>query len=321
MPENVKVLISWNMGEEFVNGLRQSLYNIDNRIRLIAPETKDKEKLKELIADTDILLPGVADTDLLEAGKNLKFIQALTSSVARIDLSYTSKRNISVCSGKGPESTAVAEHTLMLMLMLAKNASITVSRDSWLEKKPIAVELYGKKVGILGAGHIGSEVAKLTKSLGMSTHGIDKYIYNASHFDYFSKVENLYEVLPTLDFLTIHVPRTPETTNMISRKELQKMNNNSYLINVARGQVVNLDDLESTLRFGLIRGAAVDVFPLEPPDYSHPIFKCSNFIYTPHLAGITKEAKKRMIDYVSKNIKNFLYDKPLFNLVDPEVGF
>jgi len=319
----MKTIVSWVMGEEFVNRLETELDKIEGYdIQLIAPETKDKKTLKSLVKDADILLAGVADVDLLIEAKNLKFVQALTSSVARIDLNYLSKRNIPLCSGKGPDSIPVAEHTLMFMLMLARNASTTVSKSKWPDSKPVSTELYGKKVGILGAGYVGSEVAKLCSCIGMTVFGIDKY--NARKKSYFKHVyhsNELFNVLPNIDFLTIHVPRTKETHNMISLRELKMMKPDSCLINVARGQVVNLDDLEYALKNRIIKGAASDVFPQEPPDYSHSIFKSPYFIHTPHIAGISKEARLRMVTYVGENIRNFVTGRPLINLIDPEVGF
>jgi len=322
MKQNVKVLVSYKMGNSFLKKLEEKLKQIKKyRIELITPETKEKELLKDLIKDVDILLAGIADVDLLKNGKNLKFIQALTSSVARIDLKYTSERDIPVCSAKGPESVAVAEHTLMLMLMLVKNAKENVSLDKWLEKRNNSIELHGKKVGILGAGCIGKEIARMLKGMKMETYGIDKYPSKSSNFDHILNVEKIDKILPKIDFLTIHVPRTKETTNMISLPQMKKMKPESYLINVSRGQVVNLDDLEFALSNKIIKGAALDVFPQEPPDYSHPIFRCENFIYTPHLAGLTVESRIRLADFVAKNIENFLSKKQIVNLVNTETGF
>jgi len=327
--ETKRILISWDMEDYFVRILESELESIkDHNLELIDPKTRDKGILKPIINDAYILLAGVADIDLLECGRNLGLIQSLTAGVGRIDLTYTSRRGIPVCSAKGCNSITVAEHTLMLMLMLSRRAKQIFSKSEWLYQKPDMTELYGKKIGILGAGHTGTEVAKRCKLMGMTTYGIDKYPHerpfrteNKVFFDGILDVSQLHGILPNIDFLTIHVPKTPETNKIISAPELMLMKPTSYVINMARGTVVELNDLNYALRNGWIRGAAVDVFSQEPPDYSHPIFECNNFIFTPHSGGRSRESRGRLAEFVYKNLENFLYGRPLMNLVSPNLGF
>jgi len=311
-----KALLTWYMEKDFLDYLKN---NLPENIEIIIPETLSLKELRRLVKDCDILLVGKYDNSLVDYGKNLKFIQSLTASVHRIDIKYAKNKGIKVCSAKGCNAIPVAEHTTMLMLLLTRHATDYL-QSTTIEKRPEIYELHEKNICIVGVGNTGKEVAKRCKSMGMKLYGVDKYpIIDNIGFEKIS--DDLYSLLSIADFLTLHVPLTEKTYHMISKKELSKMKSTAYLINVARGDIVNFDDLDWALENNIIKGAATDVFPKENPDIYHPIFKRKNFLYTPHIAGRSQEAKFRLAKYIAKNIQNYIDNKELLNLVDPEKGF
>lgn len=316
-----KVLISWKVSDEFLDTLTENLAT--NKVyqnSIVMVNQADRKTLQEEIRDADILLAGSADKELLEYGKNLKLIQSLTASVKRIDLDYTENRNITVCSGKGPNAPSVAEHTVMLMLMLCKQYKD--SPREWLGGRLETDELYGKSVGIIGVGHTGEGTARRLRGFDVKLYGID--IYPEKIPDYFESSgtdADIDIVLPEVDFLTLHVPSTKRTRNMIDEKKLRKMKKNAYLVNMARGDVVDIDALYRALANHELAGAAADVFPNEPVNFEHPIFGMDNFIYTTHIAASSKASRRRMASFVAENLKRFAENRELSNVVNKEEGF
>lgn len=315
-----KALISWNMGEYFERDLRGLLNKCSMReIDIVSVNQNDYKSLKEEISDADILLAGRADNELLENAKKLGFIQSLTSSVRRIDLNYANDKGITVCNAKGVNAPVVADHTVMLMLILARDYH--GSSMDWSRRYDLS-ELCGKSVCILGVGKTGSEVGKRLRGFDAKLLGIDIFPEKIPvYFHASGTEEDLDGFLERSDYLTIHVPSTERTRGMIDKRRMKKLPKHAYVINMSRDDVVVFDDLYHALEGDEISGAAVDVFPDEPPDYSHPIFGLDNFIHTNHYGGSSREARKRLPILVAENLKRYIHKKELINQIDPEVGF
>ncbi len=256
---------------------------------------------------------------------NLWVIGAFCIGTNQIDLTAATNAGIPVFNAPYSNTRSVAElvvgETIFLMRrILEKNAA--AHQGGWLKSAAGCNEIRGKTVGIIGYGHIGSQVSVLLEQLGMSVifHDIvDKLpLGNAK------KANNLDHLLQTSDVVTLHVPDTPETRGMIGARELQLMKKNSYLINTSRGHVVDIAALREALDSGHLAGAAIDVFPQEPHHVDEPFQSAlqgaKNVILTPHIGGSTQEAQENIADYVSGKIINFIKSGSTIGAVNfPEV--
>jgi len=233
---------------------------------------------------------------------NLKLICVAATGYNNINLDEAKKKNIPVANVTGYSTDSVAQ-TVFSYILTFTNSPLKFDKDvknsEWSKSHIFTLlnysitELKGKKLGIIGYGNIGQKVAKIGKAFGMKI-----LIAKRSRND----LEN---VLKNSDIITIHTPLSPETENMISKKEFKIMKKEAILINTARGGIVNERDLYNVLKNKEIRGAAVDVMIEEPPRSNSPLFKLNNIIITPHVAWASKEARQRVINGVVKNIRKF----------------
>ena len=226
-----------------------------------------------------------------------------------VDVAYLSSRKIPMAIAVDANYTAVAEHTLMMMLCLAKDAeegdrAVRDGTFTWRNKGTLS-DLMGKRVLLLGFGRIGRCVAALCKAFGMHVSAHDPYVAEslASGVD---MVRDWKKALPIVDFLSLHLPSTPETLGMIGEKELSAMKNTAFVINCARGGVIDEDALAEALAQGSIRGAGLDVFLDEPPDHTHPLFSQKRCIFSPHNAALSLECAIRMATQCAQNVLDCL---------------
>ena len=239
--------------------------------------------------------------------RDLWVIGAYCIGTNQIDLNATANAGIPVFNAPYSNTRSVAELVVGEGIMLMRRIfekSLAAHRGEWYKSAAGCTEIRGKIVGIVGYGHIGSQVSVLLEQLGMSVvfHDIvDKLpLGNAQ------QTQSLHELLEKADLVTLHVPDTPETRDMIGINELQKMKKGSLLINSSRGQVVDLHALHQVLHDGHLAGAAIDVFPQEPNDtkakFYNVLQNLSNVILTPHIGGSTQEAQENIAAYVSEKL-------------------
>ena len=255
------------------------------------------DKIQE--ADALVIRVGQCTAEVIDACPNLKVIGITGVGYDRVDVAHASGKKLPVVFTPGANSLSVAEHTVALMFAAAKNLSESdeeLRKGNWkIRDAGKAIELSGKKVGIIGVGAIGAKVAAICKGIGMETagfsHSKNRAKVEAAGCEYY---ENMDDLLRDCDFITIHNPLTPETTNMISSRELHLMKKSAILINTSRGPIVNEKDLADALNNDVIAAAGIDVFSEEPAVLDNPVFHCNNTIVTPHIAALTKEAKARM---------------------------
>ncbi len=249
----------------------------------------------------DAILTRVARVsgDHIRRASRLKVIAKHGVGVNNIDVAAATERRIPVAFTPEANSESVAEHTLLLMLALARRLPFldtSVRGKLFRQRDQFAgSELLGKTVGIVGMGHIGSNVARRCAAFGMRVLGFDAFV-PADEIERrgASPCDNLQTLLRESDFLTVHCPLTPQTYNLIAAPQLAQMKPSAYVINTARGGIVDEDHLADALNSGAIAGAALDAFETEPPDLSRRVFKAQNTIFTPHVAGGTAEALVRM---------------------------
>ncbi|MBN2753001.1 MAG: phosphoglycerate dehydrogenase [Rhodospirillaceae bacterium] len=235
------------------------------------------------------LIPVTADT--VKGARNLKAVLKHGVGVDNIDIPACSARSLPVCNTPGANADAVAELAVGLMFSLARNipaahAALTAGR--WERK--IGTQLKGKTLGIVGLGNIGRSLAKKAQALGMTVVATDPYADMAFARANAVTVMDLPSLLKTSDYVSLHIFGGPENMALINAETLALMKPNACLLNLARGEVVDLDALYDALRSDTLGGAAIDAYASEPPDTSHPIFTHPRVVFTPHSGADTIEA-------------------------------
>ncbi|MGI8859433.1 MAG: phosphoglycerate dehydrogenase [Rubrobacteraceae bacterium] len=258
-----------------------------------------QEELKEKIGEYDGLIIRSATRvteDVISAADNLKVIGRAGIGVDNIDIEAATKRGVVVANAPESNTVAAAEHTLGLMLAAARRipaADVSLKGGEWKRSAFKGVEVSGKTLGLIGLGHVGAIVARGAAGMGMRVLAYDPYVsedrMRSMNVD---RAESMDEVFENSDFVSLHVPRTPQTMGLVNEATLAKMKSTAYLINVARGGIVDETDLYNALKEGEISGAALDVFAEEPTTES-PIFSLPNVVVTPHLGASTAEAQDR----------------------------
>ncbi len=276
-----------------------------------------EEELCKHIADYHILAIRVdttVDKQLLDAATNLKVIATATTGINHIDVDYAKKKGVEVISLQGANTTATAEHAMALLLSLVRkipSAHASLLAGNWQRHAFIGTELEGKKLGVLGFGRIGREIAKRAQAFGMQIIAYDPYLPDAAFSDFgATQITDIDEIFSEADVLTLHVFLTEETKNLVNKEKLALMKSTAVLLNCSRGEVVVEKDLVEALEKKRIGGAALDVFPEEPLKQTSPLMTYAkthdNLIITPHIGGSTHEAIHHAGLYVATKTKEFL---------------
>ena len=261
---------------------------------------KDKAELLEEIKDADgaIVRSLPYDREVLEAAPRLKAIGRIGVGYDAIDVKAAEELGIRVGIAVGANSNSVAEHTMALIMALSKNLTVVNNHlkdgDFDIRTRIIGCELRGKTLGILGDGAIGRMVAAMAHNgFGMEIIGYDAFISPAIQ-PFVTMLDSVEEVLKRADFVSLHMPATPETTGMINHGTLSLMKPTAFLVNCARGAIVNEKELYEALRDHVIAGAGLDVFVGDRPAPDNPLLSLDNVIVTPHYAAYTLESAKAM---------------------------
>jgi D-3-phosphoglycerate dehydrogenase len=285
----MKILVADPIAEEGLQSLR-SYAQVDIKIKL------EPEQLKAIIGDYDALIvrsQTKVRTEIIESGKKLKVIGRAGVGTDNIDVDAATRNGIVVVNAPTGNTVAAAEHTIALMLALARNVPQANSRlksGKWQREEMVGSELRNKTLGIIGLGNVGSEVAKRAQAFEMHVVAHDPFVSK----DYARNLEvdlvSMDQLLKEADFITLHVPLTAATKNLIGTKELAKLKPTARIINCARGGLIDEEAIVKAIKTGKIAGAAFDVFDKEPVTDS-PLFKEDKIIVTPHLGASTFEAQ------------------------------
>lgn len=264
-------------------------------------DNQDPNNYLDQMRDADALIVRIAKCDgsAIEHSPNLKVIGRTGVGYDTVDVEAATARGIPVVLTPGANNRSVAEHAVAMMFALSKNlveGQNEMCAGNWeIRGAKKAFELEGKTVGVLGLGAIGRETAKICQGCGMKVAGYDPFLsreqIEALGAEYYQDYE---ELLRVCDVVTIHVPLTEETRNMISAKQLKTMRKTALLINCSRGGIINEADLVEALREGTIAGAGTDVYCDEPPKPDDPLLHCPNLVVSPHSAAQTREAVIKM---------------------------
>ncbi len=277
--------------------------------------------LEAELADADALVVRSATrvtAALLDHATRLRVIGRAGVGVDNIDLDAATRRGILVMNTPGGNAISVAEHTLALLLALARSVpqlSAAIHAGRWEKSGAAGVELRSKTLGLLGLGRVGSEVARRARALEMRILAHDPYISENVAREADVELVPLAELLAGSDFLSLHATLSPATEGIINGAALAKMKRGARLINTARGELVDEAALAEALRSGHLGGAAVDVFAVEPPRGS-PLVGLPNVIATPHVAGSTEEAQEEVGTLIAQQVRDFLAEGVLRNAVN-----
>jgi D-3-phosphoglycerate dehydrogenase / 2-oxoglutarate reductase len=261
----------------------------------------------------------------LEASLDMKVVTRIGVGFDAVDVPALSRRKVPLMVAGTANSPSVAEQALFMMLMLAKRAveMHTIVKDGkWASRLGmLPYDLYGKTVLIVGFGRIGTRTAKRCLAMEMNVLIYDPYKPAAEiKAAGCEPVTDLDAALPRADFVSIHCPKNPETVGMFNAARLQRMKPTAYLINTARGGIIDEPALYDALSSGKLAGAGLDVFEQEPPPSGHSLFALPNVIMAPHVAGVTREAVDRMSEQTARNILSALDGQPLRqNVINQDV--
>lgn len=279
----------------------EGLQMLDGVADVYVADNQDPNNYLDEMKDADALIVRIAKCDghAIENSPSLKVIGRTGVGYDSVDVKTATAHGIPVVITPGANNRSVAEHAVAMMFALSKNlveAQQEMCKGNWeIRGAKKAFELEGKTIGILGLGAIGRETAKICEGCGMKVAAYDPFLskeqvegYGAVYY------ENYEDLLKVSDVVSIHVPLTDETKNMISKKQLTEMKKTALIINCSRGGIINETDLVEALKAGEIAGAGTDVFCSEPPKTDDPLLNCPNLIVSPHSAAQTREAVIKM---------------------------
>lgn len=279
----------------------QGMELLKDLAKVYVADNGDPNNYLDEMRDADALIVRIAKCDgkAIAGSPALKVIGRTGVGYDSVDVAEATKRGIPVVITPGANNRSVAEHAVAMMFALSKNlyeAQTEMLRGNWkIRDAKKAFELEGKTVGVIGLGAIGRETAKICQGCGMKLAGYDPFLsrekIEALGADYY---ENYEDLLKVSDIVTIHVPLTDGTRDMIAKPQLEMMKDTALLINCSRGGIVNEQDLVEALKNGTIAGAGTDVYVNEPPAADDPLLNCPNLIVSPHSAAQTREAVIKM---------------------------
>jgi D-3-phosphoglycerate dehydrogenase len=321
----MKILVTDSLPSQGLEVFRRAPgFEVDIRVGL------KPEELKDIVADCDgwVIRSGTKITaELIEAAKNLKVIGRAGVGFENVDLEAASKKGVVVMNTPGGNNVTTGEHAISLMMALARHipqAVASVKSGRWERNKFMGVELCNKTLGVIGLGNVGRVVAERAAGLRMKVIGYDPFISSENIARMGVEPVPLEDIFKKSDFITVHVPLTPETQGLINRDAFAMMKTGTRIINCARGGIVDEKDLADAIRDGKVAGAALDVYVEEPPGPDHPLVHMDQVITTPHLGASTDEAQlnvaiavaEQMVDFLANNVVRYAVNVPS---VSPEL--
>lgn len=281
------------------------------------------------VSDAEVIINGSATIDkaVIDACPHLVLVHQAGIGYDSIDVEYCTSKSVFVANVPLANAVSVAEHTMFLMMLLAKGMQcFGYGQMKRRNRGVMGLELENKTLLIIGLGASGTEVAKRSQAFGMKVVAVTKDPIGskagsekAFFADEVKGPEGLPDLIAEADFVSIHVPLTQATRGLIGSKELSMMKNSAFLVNVARAPIVDREALFAALKHNTIAGAAFDVFWEEPANPEDKLLRLNNFILTPHLAGWTKESVQAIIGVITSNILRVSEGKAPLTLVNPEL--
>ena len=311
-----KVLVSDPIDQAGIDILSQ-VAQVDQRTGL------SPEELKSIIGDYDALMirSGTQVTaDVIAAADRLRIVGRAGVGVDNVDVPAATQRGVLVVNSPEGNTIAAAEHALALLLSLSRHvpqAHASMRQGAWDRKKYVGNELYKKTLGVVGLGKIGSHVAKVAKAMGMEVIAYDPFVSSERAQQMQVRLTQLPDLFSSADYITLHIPRTPDTENLVNAELLRTMKPSARLVNCARGGIIDESALAEAVDNGVIAGAGVDVFASEPLAADSPLRAVERgLVLTPHLGASTEEAQENVAIDVAEQIRDVLLGLPARSAVN-----
>jgi len=311
----MRVLITDSVSEKGVEILRNAGMEVNIKTGL------SEDEIASIIGNYDALVvrsQTKVTRKIIEQAHSMKIIGRAGVGVDNIDVDAATEKGIIVVNAPEGNTIAAAEHTMAMMLALARNipqAHSALTQGIWDRKTYIGVELRNKVLGVLGLGKIGSEVAKRARAMEMKVLAYDPFVSSERAQKLGLELVELERIFKESDFITVHLPLTEDTRHFIDREAIVKMKQGVRIINVARGGIIDEEALYEALKEGRVAGAAIDVWEKEPETKS-PLFELGNVVATPHLGASTKEAQVNVAIDVAREIVNYYRGNAVKNAVN-----
>ena len=316
MSFKIKVIVSKPSSNEGLSTFKQ------NNIEIIDAMDIEIDENYEHIESANgwVIRSGTTlNANIIKKADSLSVIGRAGVGIDNVDISAATRKGVVVMNTPDANTISAAEHTLALLLSLSRNISVghhSLLSGNWDRHKCVGSEVRNKILGIVGLGKIGREVMQRAQGFGMKIIGYDPFIKEDMFRADEIKLLELDELVEKSDFITVHIPLTTNTENLFDYKMLSKMKKEARIINVARGGIINEEDLAKALEEEIIAGAAIDVFRDEPISKNNPLLKSPNIVLTPHLGGSTTEAKAGVSTTICRQVKNYLVNQELENAVN-----
>lgn len=311
-----KILVSDPLAKEGLEILQsEKEFQVDTKTKL------SPEELKKIIKTYHALIvrsETKVTAEIIDSAENLKVIGRAGVGIDNVDVEAASKKGIIVMNAPSGNTISTAEHTMGLILALSRNipqSSASLREKEWERKKFKGVELYGKVLGIIGLGRIGTEVAKRAISFGMKVIAYDPFLSIDKAKEIGVELVDLKDLLSSADYITVHTPLTEETKHFIGDDEFKLMKFGVRLINCARGGIIDEAALKSAIDSGKVAGAALDVYEKEPP-FESPLLLVDSVIATPHLGASTEEAQVNVAIDIAKQVRDALTGRGIRNALN-----
>jgi D-2-hydroxyacid dehydrogenase (NADP+) len=284
---------------------------------------KAEEDLDSLLAEVEVIFGKFTPSqDMLKRASNLKWVHLPGIGVEGFMSSDFQKANVALTNSRGVPSVPIAEHVLMLILMLARNAQyLVVNKERKLWNRLTALELREKTVGLIGSGSVGSEIAQLARGVGMKVMAYDPYVTSGTLESLGIQPSSMDSLLRQSDFISLHIPLTPETKNLIGYEQFKRMKSTSFIINTSRGGCIDEMALIQALKDGLIAGAGLDVFEKEPLPLDNELWMLPNVIISSHMAAASDRRPYRIVAMFCENLRRYLNKEPLLNVISKDRGY
>jgi phosphoglycerate dehydrogenase-like enzyme len=287
---------------------------------------KSPESMTEHIVDAEIVY-GHVNSEQMQLAKNLKWIHSHSAGVdwvLRIPELIAS--DVVVTNTTGGHANTISEHTIGMLISLTRgfpHLARAQGEKRWaqpLEFTPIG--LSGRTMGIVGLGNIGSAIARVAQAMQMRVIAVDaRDLDNPQHVEACWGLDELDHLLSESDVVVVTVPFTPATKDMISGEQIARMKDQSYLVGISRGGIINEQALSDALKSGKLAGAAVDVTAVEPLPSEDPLWDAPNLIITPHCCGTSEQTYREVTEFLRTNLNRYIAGEPLVNVIDKRLGF
>jgi len=311
----MRILVTDSLAREGIEKLKEEGFNVTERKNLT------EEELVEIIPGYVALIirsSTKVTEKVINAASSLKVIGRAGTGVDNVDIEAATRKGIIVMNTPEGNTISAAEHTISMLLALSRNipqANLSLKKGIWDRKRFMGTEVYGKTLGIIGLGRIGSNVAKRAQGLGMKVIAYDPFITREKAEEIGVTLCELDELLSQVDYLSIHTPLTGHTRGLIGDREFSLMKDGVRVINCARGGIIDEDALYRALKSGKVKGAALDVFEKEKP-FGNPLLELDLVIATPHLGASTQEAQTRVAVEIATQVADALKRGKIRNAVN-----